>query len=54
MNVRLGGLAVDWYYAKDDQQLGPIDQARFDALVSEGAIGLSTLVWHQDMAAWQP
>ena len=45
---------MDWYYAKDDQQLGPIDQAQFDALVSEGAIGLSTLVWHQDLADWQP
>ena len=45
---------MDWYYAKDDQQIGPIDQAQFDALVGEGAIGLSTLVWHQDMAAWQP
>ncbi len=45
---------MDWYYAKDEQQIGPIDQAQFDALVTEGAIDLSTLVWHQDMADWQP
>ena len=45
---------MDWYYAKDDQQVGPIDQAQFDALLSEGAINLSTLVWHQDMGDWQP
>ena len=45
---------MDWYYAKDEQQVGPIDQSQFEALVGEGAIGLSTLVWHQDMADWQP
>lgn len=54
MDAQKGGLVVDWYYAKDDQQLGPIDQAQFDALVSQGAIDLSTLVWNQDMGDWQP
>ncbi len=54
MDAQKGGLVVDWYYAKDDQQLGPIDQAQIDALVGQGAIGLSTLVWNQDMGDWQP
>lgn len=45
---------MDWYYAKDDEQLGPVSQEALDALVNEGTITLSTLVWHQGMTDWQP
>ena len=45
---------MDWYYAKDDQQLGPVPQQEFETLVDDGTVTLSTLVWHQGMSDWQP
>ncbi len=45
---------MDWYYAVDDQQQGPVSQEEFDSLVADGTISLSTLVWRQGMPDWQP
>ena len=45
---------MTWYYAEGNQQLGPIDQTQFDALVAAGRIQGSTLVWHAGMASWAP
>ncbi len=45
---------MQWYYAIGDQRHGPVEQAEFDRLVSEGTIKPETLVWRQGMAAWQP
>ena len=45
---------MQWYYAVGDQRHGPVEQAEFDRLVSEGTITADTLVWRQGMAAWQP
>lgn len=44
----------NWYYAVDGASAGPVDDASFRDLVSQGAIGLSTLVWREGMAAWTP
>lgn len=45
---------MEWYYALDDDQLGPIPQAEFDQLVRSGTIHPDTLVWHSDMTDWIP
>lgn len=45
---------MEWYYAADGEQRGPVQQDAFDALVADGTIGPSTLVWHAGMADWQP
>ncbi len=49
-----GGLGVDWYYARDGREIGPVDEGQIATLVRDGAIGLSTLVWHEGMGDWQP
>lgn len=45
---------MNWYYAKEGQQAGPIDDAELSRLVSLKAIVGSTLVWREGMAQWQP
>lgn len=45
---------MNWFYAKDGQQAGPVDDAELDRLVGTGAIADSTLVWHSGLSNWQP
>lgn len=45
---------MQWYYAVNNQRQGPLSQAEFDQLVSNGTIKGDTLVWRQGMAEWQP
>jgi uncharacterized RDD family membrane protein YckC len=45
---------MDWYYAQDGRQMGPVPEAELPRLVSEGAITNETLVWHSGMGEWQP
>lgn len=45
---------MNWFYAQDGQQAGPVDDAELDRLVQTGAIADSTLVWHSGLANWQP
>ena len=45
---------MNWFYAKDGQQAGPVDDAELDRLVSTGDIANSTLVWHSGLPNWQP
>lgn len=45
---------MNWFYATDGKQVGPISQAEFDSLVNAGTIHAGTLVWHEGMADWQP
>lgn len=44
---------MNWFYAKDGQQAGPVDDAELDRLVQTGTIADSTLVWHGGLANWQ-
>jgi uncharacterized RDD family membrane protein YckC len=44
---------MEWYYAIDDDRLGPISQERFDELINDGTITGDTLVWHANMGDWQ-
>ncbi|HAM72490.1 MAG TPA: hypothetical protein DCM86_12685 [Verrucomicrobiales bacterium] len=45
---------MNWYYAKDGQQAGPVDELEFARLVLGGAINGSTLVWREGMPQWLP
>lgn len=44
---------MEWYYAQDGQQMGPINESKFETLVRIGAINRDTLVWHDGMADWK-
>jgi uncharacterized RDD family membrane protein YckC len=43
---------MNWYYAVDEEQVGPLTEAEFDALVKEGRIKPDTKVWRDGMAEW--
>jgi hypothetical protein len=43
-----------WYYTQNNQQVGPVDEAKIKELIASGAITASTLVWTAGMATWQP
>jgi uncharacterized RDD family membrane protein YckC len=43
---------MNWYYAVDDEQVGPLTEAEFNALVQEGKIQSNTKVWREGMPEW--
>lgn len=43
-----------WYFVENNQQAGPVDDAEFARLVSQGRIQATTLVWNETMANWLP
>jgi uncharacterized RDD family membrane protein YckC len=45
---------MDWFYGDAGKQIGPIDDASFEGLVTAGIIRDETLVWRSGMANWQP
>lgn len=45
---------AQWYYAKNGQQIGPIDDAGLQGLISSGQVNSSDLVWKDGMANWVP
>lgn len=47
-------MSADWYYAKDQRELGPIPLADLQALAASGALTPSDLVWTPGMPEWQP
>ncbi|WP_309398397.1 DUF975 family protein [Cerasicoccus maritimus] len=44
---------MQWYYSNNNQQLGPVEDAELQALVSQGVIHAQTLIWREGMAEWQ-
>lgn len=44
----------EWYYAKGQQQFGPIPEDRFRAMLGEGVILPSDLIWSANLPDWQP
>jgi hypothetical protein len=44
---------MNWYYAKDGQQQGPVDDAELARLVGAKTILPTTLVWREGLAEWQ-
>lgn len=43
---------MNWYYAEQGQQTGPVSEEQLDELLRNGKIQPETLVWHEGMAAW--
>jgi len=41
-----------WYYAQNNQQFGPVDEAKIKELVDNGTITANTMVWTAGMATW--
>lgn len=42
-----------WYYVRDNQRMGPIDEQTIDSLVQNGTVLRQTLVWKEGMKDWQ-
>lgn len=45
---------MNWYYAKDGQQQGPVDDTELARLVNSKQINATTLVWREGLQQWQP
>lgn len=45
---------MNWFYSENGAQKGPVDDATFRALVSNGTIHPDTLVWREGMTDWSP
>ena len=45
---------MEWYYAVDNQQQGPVSHQEFKELVKNKTIKSDTLIWREGMAQWQP
>jgi hypothetical protein len=43
-----------WYYTLNNQQFGPVDEAKIKELVAAGSINGATMVWTAGMASWLP
>lgn len=47
-------MADDWYYAQNNQQLGPVPLESLRAMASAGQLQPADLVWTNGMAQWIP
>lgn len=45
---------MEWYYAKNGQQLGPVSQETLIELYRGGTIQGTDLVWNETMSEWAP
>ena len=45
---------MNWYYAINHQQQGPVTEAQLHALAKDGVVTGDTLVWREGLAHWQP
>jgi uncharacterized RDD family membrane protein YckC len=44
---------MQWYYADQGRQIGPLEETGLDDLVRAGLVRDDTLVWHEGMGTWQ-
>ena len=45
---------MEWYFSREDEKVGPLDDQEFYELVSRGIVSPETLVWNEGMSDWQP
>jgi len=45
---------MNWYYALNGQQQGPVSEQEIVQLTSSGIINASTLIWRDGLPDWQP
>ena len=43
-----------WYYERNGEQIGPVEDPLFDKLVREGIVKEDTIVWNPTMTEWLP
>jgi len=43
---------VQWYYARNDQQFGPVSAAELKQLADSGQLSPDDLLWREGMDAW--
>lgn len=44
---------MQWYYAIEDQRLGPVSHEEFERLVQAGEIAADSLIWRKGMDQWK-
>ena len=44
---------MNWYYAIDQQRVGPVTDEQFAALVQQGTVTADILVWNESMTEWK-
>ena len=44
---------MDWYFAENNQQVGPVSTEMFRRLVAEGRVRAATPIWRDGMVDWQ-
>src|SRR5688572_5779148 len=49
-----GGSMAQWYYARDGQQQGPVEEQALKQMLSSGELQLTEMVWREGMGNWQP
>lgn len=45
---------MNWHYAEQGQQIGPVDDAQLAELVRLGKVNADTLVWRDGLPDWMP
>lgn len=45
---------MQWYYAAEGKEAGPLEEQEFDELVQAGSIRPETLVWNATLTDWKP
>ena len=45
---------MDWFYALNGEQHGPVSDSQLDELIRAGTVAPDALVWREGMADWQP
>jgi hypothetical protein len=43
---------VEWYYARNNKQMGPVSSLELKRLAAAGALGPDDLVWHEGLTEW--
>ena len=51
---RLAGKMPSYWYAKDNQALGPVAIQELQALIDNGEVGSENLIWKQGLPEWIP
>jgi len=45
---------MNWYYALDQQRIGPVPEEQLASLAKEGRLTGATLVWNEGLPGWKP
>ncbi len=45
---------MNWYYAIQGTQKGPVPADEFERLIADGTVGPETMVWHEGLSGWLP